>query len=313
MTRYATHGVLETSTVNRGATALGYCFGRLTAIVMMGALTTGCSLAPPPSYPSVPMHEAVGRVNENNVKLASAAGGLKGSPVDVRGRLRERKGARAQEFSVSGVLGFHRPRGLILQLREGLGGNVVMQAGSNDDEYWLWVKPEIDTLWWGTHAETAFRPQSLDAMPIRPDDLIEVLGLGILPSDATGPDGPVYRPKPNRNALIFLKKEYHLDRAAPYLVREIIFREPNGRERMHAVLSEHRSVRGSNALAAHKIRVEWPSLDSWLELRIRRFTLDAEPFRSPENPRTLGVTVRREIRVNSAAHESAEVASGNAM
>jgi hypothetical protein len=346
--------------------------GRLMAVVIVGALTAGCPPKPPVSYPFVPMHEAIRRVNENNIKLSSAAGGLKASPIDASVRFHEREGGLARQFSFPGVLALHAPRDLILQLREGLGSTVVIQAGSNDDEYWLWVKPEINTLWWGTYPralpETApttepsasvqgsvigvqgvgsatasskpgprnaeseprtpksvLRPESLEEMPIRPDDLIEVLGLSILPTDTTGPQGPVYRPEPChiRNVLIFLEydateqgyieKEYHLDQAPPYLVREIIFREPDGRVRMHAALSDDARVRGSDALAAHKIRIEWPSADSWLELRIRRFTLETEPFLTPENPLRQGITPARVIHVHSAADEPDDVAPGGAM
>lgn len=327
---------------------------RLAVVLFVGALLTGCP-PPVPSYPFVPMHEAIRRVDDNNIKLASAAGGLKASPVDATIRFREREGGPVRQFTFSGVLGFHRPRDLILQLREGLGGTVVMQAGSNDHEYWLWVKPEIDTLWWGTYPKStpesasspepaegdeasgvsshepratsapgdgstrplAFSPESLDEMPIRPDDLIEVLGLSVISFDTTGPDGPIYRPEAERNVLIFLEydevgqgyiqKEYHIDRAAPYLVREVVFREPDGRIRMHAAVADHGPVRGSDALAARRIRIEWPSSDSWLELRIRRYTLETEPFLTPENPRTQGVRAKREVHVGATADEPIEI------
>lgn len=317
MIRCPTCGVTGKSTMNRGTSTLRYRSWRLMVVVAMGALTTGCASLLTPSYPVVPMHEAVRRVNENNAKLEAAAGGLKGSPVEATGRLRERKGAWARHFSLTGVVGFHRPRDLILQLREGLGGAVVMQAGSNDDEYWLWVKPEIDTLWWGTYSssapETASDSAPSEDMPIRPDDLIDALGLTILPGDTTAPDGPLYRTERTRNVLTYLQKEYYLDRAAPYLIREIVYREPDGRERMHAVLSQDGPVLGSDALMAHKIRIEWRAADSWFELRIRRITLETEPFLSPESPRDQGVKVKREIHVNSATDDVAEVSPKSAI
>jgi len=328
---------------------------RATVAVAAGVLTTGC-VKPPPAYPFVPMHEAIRRVNANNAPFASVAGGVKASPLDAAIRFREHEGAPARQFSFSGVLGFHEPRDMVLQLREGLGNTVVLQAGSNESDYWRWVKPEIDTLWWGTYpkpapesapgtepsaqdrlSETTSAPasrpasagsstpgaRSLDDMPIRPDDLIEVLGLAILPTDTTGPGGPVYQPQPTRNVLIFLEydetgqgyieKEYHLDRAPPYLVRELLFRDPDGRVRMNAALTDYRPVRGSGSLAAHKIRIEWPSADSWLELRIRRFTLETEPFLSPQNPREQGVRARREVRVGSSLEEPAGGRPGGAM
>ena len=318
-------------------------------------LVTGCP-PPEPSFPFVPMQVAIARVNENNAKLASAVA-LKGSPVDASGSFREREEARPTSFSLSGVLRVKKPRQLLLLLRDGLSGE-VMQAGSNDGEYWLWVRPRINTLWWGTYANLASESAEPDApgmpatcpatatapirnpesamensatsgpsilwrgsdpvperMPLRPDHLIEVLGLTELPADTTGTRGPVYRPEPFWNVLIFLeydaigqayiRKEYWLDRAAPFLVRQVVFRSVDGREQMHARLDGHRPVKGAEGLAAHHIRIDWPLAESWLELRIHRFAVESDELPPPENPRMVGAVFDREVCVDDAQWHSA--------
>ncbi len=349
-------------------------FCRVAAGLALVALVTGCPPPGPPAYPFVTMQEAVRCVNLNNALLGTSPGGIR-SPVDASGRFREHAGDPAQSFSLAGTLVFRKPRDLVLLLREGMGNTVVMQAGSNRAEYWLWIKPRVNTLWWGEYpggeaaredsdeattqrgspreggdaAETAqpatepaapctqksgpaascpaattrvsiLLPPPREEMPIRPDHLLEVLGLNELPTDTTGPDGPVYRPEPTRNVLIFLayddagqgyiQKEYHIDRAPPCLVREIIFRRPDGRVQMHAALTDHAAVRGVNALAPRRLRIEWPSAESWLELRMRGFVVGDEPLIGPDNPREAGIRFDREVRVGPEWSEPAGGAPG---
>jgi len=145
-------------------------------------------------------------------------------------------------------------------------------------------------------------------MPLRPDHLIEVLGLTELPVDTTGIRGPVYRPEPRWNVLIFLaydaigqayiQKEYYLDRAAPFLVGQIVFRSMDGRVQMHAKLDKYGPVHGGEGLVAHRVHIDWPLAESWLELRIHRFTVESEALAPPEDPRFTGAVFDREICVD---------------
>lgn len=263
---------------------------RRTACVPLGLLAllatvAGCpSPAERPTF--VPMDEAIRRVNANNSRFAPDGMGLKGSPVEATGRFRRSAEGGQTSFMLTGLFRFSRPRHFLLNLRSG--GELVMQAGTNDEEYWLQVKPEVDTLWWGRHENvprhSLARTGSVEQMPFRPDQLIEVLGLSELPSDTTGLHGPVYRPEDDRNVLIFLEcdergqlfiqKEYRLERVAPYLVREMVYRQADGQVEMHATLSDYRPLDGTGPLAARHVRVEWPLVESWLELRIRKLTED---------------------------------------
>ena len=68
---------------------------------------------------------------------------------------------------------------------------------------------------------------------MRPDHLLEVLGLGNLPTDTTGPRGPVFLVGAERYELNFLDRDdagqlYHnkfitIDRRPPFLVRSIVY------------------------------------------------------------------------------------------
>ncbi|MBN1488695.1 MAG: hypothetical protein JXA69_02160 [Phycisphaerae bacterium] len=295
---------------------------RTRAALGVGLLTlalAGCEPQAPP--PFVPMQQTVSRVNVNNMHLGTTAGGLKGSPIEATVQFREHPDARPRKERLHGSLRFTKPRDLILSLRHGMLGE-VMQAGSNEREYWLWVRPEINKLWWGTYAQLAqtaalYTPEA-DTMPLRPEHLIEALGLNDLPDDTSGIYGPVYRPEPERNVLIFLEydrdgkafiwKEYHIDRREPFLIREILFREMDGQIRMHAQLSEYKRVRGALAVAAHTVRIDWPAADSWLDLRIRQYTVETDPDMviQPENPREYGAEFKEAVCVDPLPELSEE-------
>lgn len=268
------------------------------------------------------MEEAIDKINANNAPLGSTPGGVRGSPVDATVRFRRTPDAAPSTYLLSGTLRYKKPRDLIVLLRHGLAGE-VLQAGSNDDEYWLWIRPEVNTLWWGQHtapgpvvfsSRPASRPARIDDdlehIPIRPDHLLDVLGLADLPLDTTGMRGPVYRPEAERNVLLFLDydpigqayihKEYALDAWPPHLIREVTFRSPDARVIMCAALSAYTPVAGTQSLAPGRVRIEWPPAKSSMDLRIFRYIQEEDPLLPPENPvHDETVPLDHEIRVDA--------------
>lgn len=49
-----------------------------------------------------------------------------------------------------------------------------LRFGANEKEFWLRVKAELDTCWWGTRAQAA---QCRDGLIVNPDSLVEALGI----------------------------------------------------------------------------------------------------------------------------------------
>lgn len=260
----------------------------------------GCPPRPsPPPPPFVPMHEAIARVNAN-VRLVQYP--LVGKGLSARGHITDAEG-QVRHFDLRGWIIYRRPR--LLRMRLDQLGQLVLDLGSNETEYWLWLQPEVNTYWHGRHDRVSQVGER--AMPVCPDQLIEALGLEELPSETRGPHGPVYRVVPEANQLLFLayteadqgfiRKEYWLDRYDPGLPRRIVFRAPDGREIMSAWLDDYRPVGwarhsdddGRSAdrmpLAARHVRVRWPQSDAELELRVGRWVfqprLGVERFRSP--------------------------------
>ncbi len=139
-------------------------------------------------------------------------------------------------------------------------------------------------------------------MPIRPDHVVDALGASDLPIDTTGPRGPAPRVSEKRNELLFfrtteegqvyIEKEYWVDRWEPFLVREVIHRDRDGRVLMRTQLGDYRPVvapqaNGPLPKMAHDILAEWPTEKASIRLVVRKWErldaldTEAEAFVAP--------------------------------
>ena len=223
--------------------------------------------------------EVVSLVNANNVPISF---GLKGKSAGVSVKWTEDEGDRHLQADATVLV--LKPSHMFITLDHGF-GTTVMEIGCNEQRYWLWIKQEKDTLWWGKN-EHLSKPCS-DEMPFRPDQLFEALGVSDLPIDTTGPAGPMPRVSPTRNQLLFvtvaedgqsyIEKEYWVDRWPPYFIRKVIHRDHEGRVMMHTSLDKYRPVRGDFPTGeapqmAHKIHVEWPIRKATMDLEISHWS-----------------------------------------
>lgn len=232
------------------------------------------------------MPTVIERVNANSAGMDFL---LRGGGVTATGEYLE-KGKR-ESFELKGTLLYRKPRNLYLQLQHAVGGK--MEVGSNDQEFWVWKKIGDDRYWWGRHEEIDDNTGS--QMPIRPDYLLDVLGLGELPTEQDRTGSPVFWVGPQRYELLFLNrgggrtwltKTIDIDRRPPYLVREMVYFDPDGHPTLVAKLGDYREVGGSPVLAPRHIRMEWLDDGSWLDLtfnEMRRFDQPAaeKKFISP--------------------------------
>ncbi len=214
-----------------------------------------------------PMSAVIARVNAN---AAGADFPIRIGGVLATGEMPEPGGGN-RRFEARGVALFHKPRNLYLRLQPTWG---TLTAGSNDEAFWVWEQFQESRYYWGLHDEVD-ETDDLD-IPLRPDHLVEVLGLGDLPTDTTGPLGPVFWVGTTRYALLFmaedaagqryLTKKIAIDRLAPHLVRSVVYFAPDGHPLVIAELSDYRPIEGAAALAPHRIRFEWPARRSRVEL-----------------------------------------------
>jgi len=80
-------------------------------------------------------------------------------------------------YSADGHFIFAKPRNLLLQGKAPFIGP-VFGLHSNDQEYWFWVKPEVSTEYKGRYGG-----RGEDRLVMRPDRLLEALGVFAVPAD----------------------------------------------------------------------------------------------------------------------------------
>lgn len=227
----------------------------------------------PKPLPDRKTSEIVRVIHDNEAKLNRA---LWSSNVVVVAHITDKKGDE-HTYNLEGTLLFQKPRNLLINLRPGIGDN-VMQVGSNENEYWAWIEPEINQMWWGRH-ENAGKPCS-DEVFVNPNELVAAMGIG-LPSSKSGLIGPL-RKNGNQSDLLDygrvlsdgrykLEQEYRVMRVPPYLVDVVVFYDDYGRHAMTASLEDYREAWDGGPLIAHAVSVIWPRDNNKLTITIGSF------------------------------------------
>jgi hypothetical protein len=202
---------------------------------------------PPWTGPTQPMQEVVAEINANNAGLATlwAHHQFEASIVDERGKSHFANG--------DGVLVYKSVRGMRLVGNKDIAGR-VFEIGSSDERYWLILSPpnERSRMWWGWYRHLGKECVDAHAMPIRPDMVLEVLGVGTVDTNFLEPPAPVMRFNNDAHAYMFVwsyparsqwvaQKEIWYDRATKLPKRVFLFDE-NGRVVLRARLSGHAPV-----------------------------------------------------------------------
>ncbi len=268
-------------------------------IVVIGCLAL-CGCPPPEVKTTAPQpprtsQDIVGRINANNERIDKP---LYASPAHVVAQMVDDHGT-AHRYSLDGSLLVRTPHDFRLDLRHPI-GEQVMQVAANAETFWLWVKPEVSTYWWGRFVNVG-KPCA-DAMPLRPEQLAEVLGMRLLSLPRDGAIGPARLYGEQYDRLLYfgaaggrysLDREYWVERTPPYMVRLIMFRDSFGRRAMNANLDDYRPAWPNGPLVAHKISIDWPPSDGRTEGGKLLVTIDnwqASPpisrraFVRPESP-----------------------------
>lgn len=267
----------------------------------------GCP--PPPALEPLeplPLDQVIEIVNENTARVSA---GLKATGP-VRGEILDADGSK-HSFDLNGKLLLIPPHHLRFDVQNAL-GHTELLLGSNAEHFWLHVERDDDTFRFGRHA-TAENERVVE-LPIRPDWMIEAFGLNLLPTVTTGATGPLQIVEPERQELLFVsyddggqgmvRKEYWLSRHPPRLIERVVYRDRTGVELMHARLADYRAEVATGAMLPHRVRMEWPAQESWIEFRVRRWqqrrelTLDHAAFQL-DAPEVLTARYRRVIDVDS--------------
>lgn len=218
--------------------------------------------------------EILSVIQQNASRLDRA---LWSSSVTVHAKFKDEKGHR-HTYNLEGSLLFRKPKDLRIDLRPGIGDR-VMEIGSNEQEYWFWVEPEMHLMRWGRHRFVGM-PCS-EHISVRPDQLASLFGFDGLPTAADGFSGPVRRDSSQFDILEYaqtlnaanpgvapLTRRYYVDRTAPYLVRMVNIYDSKGQIVVSALFDNFRPGWAGGPLVAHDYSVIWPLEDG-------RFTMSA--------------------------------------
>jgi hypothetical protein len=197
----------------------------------------------------------------------------------------------------------------------------VFRMGSGVDKYWVTVKGDTDTCWWGTFANLGRVDPS--TIPVRPDLVEAVLGLDVIDTDLTRQPCPVMRFNNDQRAYMIVwsvkgpdrwlaEKEiwYDLDTKLPRLVN--LF-DANGRVVLSAYLSDHKPVdmglTGTTQPSdvpkvATSYRMFFPESGSTLRLHLTDLRLKSQGHPNAQNfafdPDD--VDVKRVVNLDESAH-----------
>lgn len=242
--------------------------------LLASVLPQGCHRPMHVVYPDpIPLADATELVNGNIARIRGALRAV--GPVD--GHIAIDQGSR-RSFHVEGVMFYLQPRSFRLDLKK-LGERQLL-VGSNDEFYWVYRRDE-DRYTCGRH-DDAVEPEL--SMPIRPQQLMDALGLTPIDRVASGRRvGVVQRVvEPHQQVLflerddigrIVLEKEYWLDLASPGIVRRVVFRDALGRVLMESRLDDHARLGPDGPWLPRRIEAKWFDSPAELRLHVRRWTV----------------------------------------
>lgn len=254
------------------------------------ALAGGCCHTQSPSTattqpyrgPTLTMGEVVSRVNANAQAIPTlwARHYFAGRVVDEKGH--------AEFLNAEGILLVYKPGKMRLVARKV--ETTIFDLGTDGERFWMIVPERADTMWWGWNRNIG-RPCA-KAIPLQPESLLQVLGIGEFDTDFTRPPVPVMRFSAADDAYVFVwnqpyrqrwaaVKEVWYDRQTLRPRRVIVYDE-NGRAVLEATLERHERVevegkdRGQWPWVATLYNLSFPESGSKITLTLRDMRLENE-------------------------------------
>jgi hypothetical protein len=232
--------------------------------------------------PTETMSQVVAAINANNSRIPTLW-----MRHDFRGRIVEPDPARPDKprttnFSGDGALLYRAPAELRFNVN-GPGIGEIFVVGSNPERYWLWIPfDRVNTLWWGAY-EHLGKPCVQD-VPVRPDLLLEVLGVSTIDPDFTRFPAPTMTFDGAADAYVFTwigrvpdrfvaVKQVSYDRATKRPTRVRLF-DDNGRVLLRARLSDFGPVevpdvpREARPVVPYRYELEFPDTGSTMDITV---------------------------------------------
>jgi hypothetical protein len=199
-------------------------------------------VVPPYQGPTLPLRELVAGINSNNDKLGTLRSeGSFEANINDNGRMRFLNGQVTLLYS--------QPASMRLIGKKDIAGQ-IFEIASNPERYWVIVRGDTDTMWTGTYANFANVDPS--QIPVRPDLVMEVLGITPINTNFLQEPVPVMRFNNDARAYMLVwqsrlsdhwaaQKEIWYD-LKTLLPKYVFLFDPNGRIVLRAYLSGHEPV-----------------------------------------------------------------------
>ncbi len=234
---------------------------RRSSFALCGLLLAGCCTCPPPAQPHAyagptdSVDVVVERVNRNAARVPSLW-----SQLDYRAHLIDPQKRTANDVSGDGLLVYRRPGSMVLTGDKDIAGH-VFQLGCDGDQFWVYVRTAVDAgdYYWG-HLANVGQP-CCRPVPVRPDLVAQVLGVGLLQTNLLEQPTPVMRfDNDGDGSYVFdfnvrrpdrwvTQKEVWYDRATA-LPKRVILYDDAGRAVLRAELSNQQPVEASDGVPA---------------------------------------------------------------
>ena len=213
--------------------------------------------------PTQTLEEVIRSVNENNRAIPTlyAKHYFEGTIVDPETK-------KSEFVNTSGDLMVRKPREFWMRGKKDPGID-IFDIGSTADIFWATVFVGPKKQWWG-HYRNIDKPCS-KAMPIRPDLIGEVLGIGDINTNLLDSPAPTMRFNNDLDVYMlvwsvkgsanwYAEKEIWYDRAT-LLPRKVLIFDKNGRIQLRADVSLHQSVSVEG-----KPKEQWPKVATYYDL-----------------------------------------------
>lgn len=274
---------------------------RYVMLAGLAAVSAGCAHNPntavvtPYTGPTQSMSEVVREINANSQKIPTlwARHYYEATIVD------EKK--KPHFVNGDGVLLYESPQSMRLVGTKELIGP-IFEIGSNDADYWLKVIPDIDTLWIGQYANLTEAALESAHIPIRPDMILEVLGVSTIDLNFENLPAPTMRFNNDQRMYMFIwnaklpdrwvaQREvwYDLNEKRP---RFVFLFDSNGHVVLRATLGKYQQIQLDDSAKAQwpwiatDLHLYFPDSGSRMQITFTDFGLHSPDNASVPNPRS---------------------------
>src|SRR5213078_2893906 len=191
--------------------------GQGTVLTALLVFASCCTHAPPKQErywgPTDSMTMVVAKINANNAAIPTLY-----ARQEIQADLYDKSRNKSFYVNSSGTVFLRKPSELLMIGKHDLAGD-IFQIGSTEDVFWFTVYGNQDERYWG-HYRNLGKP-CMEEMPVRPDLIGEVLGIGEIQTNFLEPPFPTMRFNHDADAYMLvwnarLPTQYYAEREIWY-------------------------------------------------------------------------------------------------